>query len=287
MSVKLWNIPVIGIGPGSQPIEEDGSELDYMSMPQGMSYFQPAALPEQEDLQAYPKVLELLGQLQTQLDTYIIAPQTPCFLALEEVQAVEKKLLAQMLSEGEVSILFDEGNGNYREIQETSLPGLWWHRFLDRDKQITHEMLEIGFIPYLIQQDTFSQASNVLNPSMTENQGLINAPWLLAELQEHIAKNTQGHVLNLTLLPLTEDDLAFLVQTLGTGKTAILSRGYGNCRITATAIKPVWWVQYYNSTDTLILNTLEVVDVPLVACAALEDLTDSATRLREMREALA
>ena len=70
------------------------------------------------------------------------------------------------------------------------------------------------------------------------------------------------------------------------GKTAILSRGYGNCRITATAIQRVWWVQYYNSTETLILNTLEVADVPLVACASADDIADSAQRLNEIREAL-
>jgi hydrogenase-1 operon protein HyaF len=45
-------------------------------------------------------------------------------------------------------------------------------------------------------------------------------------------------------------------------------------------------VQYYNSTETLILNTLEVADVPLVACASADDITDSAQRLNEIRGAL-
>jgi hydrogenase-1 operon protein HyaF len=40
--------------------------------------------------------------------------------------------------------------------------------------------------------------------------------------------------------------------------------------------------QYFNSDDTLILNTLEVSDVPSVACAAMEDLADSAERLGEI-----
>lgn len=288
MSVKLWNIPVIGVGPGSQPADEDGAELNYMPMPQGMSYFQPATLPEQEDIQAYPQVLELLSQLQAQLDTYVVAPQTTTFLALDEVPAAEKRLLSQIFSEGEVSILFDQGNDSHREIQETSLPGVWWHRVVEADKQITHEVVEIGFIPQLIKQATFLPAQTSLIIPATENlpQGLSNAPWLLTELQEQVAKGASGYVLNLTLLPLTDEDLSFLTQQLGIGKTAILSRGYGNCRITATAIRHVWWVQYYNSTDTLILNTLEVVEVPLVAYASPEDIADSATRLREIREAL-
>jgi hydrogenase-1 operon protein HyaF len=65
---------------------------------------------------------------------------------------------------------------------------------------------------------------------------------------------------------------------------AILSRGYGDCRITSTAVPHIWWVRYHNSMGTLILNTLEVTDVPQVACAAPEDLKDSASRLGELLE---
>jgi hydrogenase-1 operon protein HyaF len=46
----------------------------------------------------------------------------------------------------------------------------------------------------------------------------------------------------------------------------------------------VWWVKYYNSEDALILNSIEIVDVPEVACAAVEDLADSAERLAEILE---
>ncbi|MGB0217246.1 MAG: hydrogenase expression/formation C-terminal domain-containing protein [Alteromonas oceani] len=45
-------------------------------------------------------------------------------------------------------------------------------------------------------------------------------------------------------------------------------------------------MQYYNSTDQLILDTLEIVAIPAVACAAPEDLADSAVRLSEIRDAL-
>jgi hydrogenase-1 operon protein HyaF len=91
-------------------------------------------------------------------------------------------------------------------------------------------------------------------------------------------------VINLTLLPQTEQDLAFLDRLLGAGSVTILSRGYGNCRITSTATRYVWWVQYFNSQDANILNTLEVTDVPAVACAAPEDIADSALRLGEILE---
>ncbi|MCG8082170.1 MAG: hydrogenase expression/formation protein, partial [Candidatus Thiodiazotropha taylori] len=65
----------------------------------------------------------------------------------------------------------------------------------------------------------------------------------------------------------------------------ILSRGYGNCRITSTAVQNVWWVQYFNSQDKNILNTIEIGAIPAVAAAAHEDVQDSAERLSEILEA--
>ena len=62
----------------------------------------------------------------------------------------------------------------------------------------------------------------------------------------------------------------------------MISRGFGNCRITSTGARDVWRVQYFNSMNTLILNTIEVVDVPEVALAATEDLVDSRERLAEL-----
>ena len=43
-----------------------------------------------------------------------------------------------------------------------------------------------------------------------------------------------------------------------------------------------WRVVYYNSMDKVILNTVEVVDMPEVAMAAPEDLRDSHERLQDV-----
>ena len=56
----------------------------------------------------------------------------------------------------------------------------------------------------------------------------------------------------------------------------------GNCRISSTRVPNTWRVVYYNSQDAMILNSIEVVDMPEVACAAPEDLVDSEQRLREV-----
>ena len=39
-------IPVAGIGPGSQPPEGDGRALSYISMPNDMATYQPPAVPD-------------------------------------------------------------------------------------------------------------------------------------------------------------------------------------------------------------------------------------------------
>jgi hydrogenase-1 operon protein HyaF len=109
------------------------------------------------------------------------------------------------------------------------------------------------------------------------DQGVRFATFTLAE---------QPYVINLSLLPHTPEDLLWLGEMLGTGSVTILSRGYGNCRITSTGTRHVWWVQYFNSQDQLILNTLEVTPVPVVACASREDLEDSRERLEEILQVI-
>ena len=113
----------------------------------------------------------------------------------------------------------------------------------------------------------------------------MNAPSLLAEIEYQSQAWRAGepaHVVNLSLLPLSPADHRYLEEMLPVGPVAIMSRGFGNCRITSTALVNVWRVQYFNNMQTLILDTIEVVDVPEVALAAPEDIADSALRLTEL-----
>jgi hydrogenase-1 operon protein HyaF len=110
-------------------------------------------------------------------------------------------------------------------------------------------------------------------------------PALLTELADAIVRSTNGapvHVINLSLLPLSPDDSRHIDRLLDGGAVVILSRGFGNCRIGSTAARNVWRVQYFNNMNTLILDTLEVVDMPEVALAAREDLLESLQRLDDL-----
>ncbi|HET7863659.1 MAG TPA: hydrogenase expression/formation C-terminal domain-containing protein, partial [Burkholderiaceae bacterium] len=55
-----------------------------------------------------------------------------------------------------------------------------------------------------------------------------------------------------------------------------------NCRISNTLRPHCWRAVYYNSQDAVILNTVEVTELPEVAQAAPEDLADSRDRLAEV-----
>jgi hydrogenase-1 operon protein HyaF len=101
-----------------------------------------------------------------------------------------------------------------------------------------------------------------------------------------MAPGTPARVVNLSLLPHTPEDLFVLDNVFGRGAATVLSRGYGNCRIEATAMPNLWRVRYFNSMDTLILDSFEVAAVPDVACAAPEDLADSAERIAKVLESL-
>jgi len=268
-------------GAGSQPDEADGASLDYLPMPGEMATF---AMPHisadlnSQDLSPARRILELLQQ---QLDAF---PSTGEAIDLTGLDADNRRLLAEVLGEGEVAMQVT-GPRPLR-IQESVLAGVWRLQKLDSEGRLLQDALEVGAAPRSVLQSAFTGAARQIDVAWsTLPDGVMNAPPLLAELNAKIAgyqPGAEAHSINLSLLPQTEQDLAFLSERLGDGTVTILSRGYGNCRISATGTAYVWWVRYFNSQETLILNTLEVSDLPNVACASIEDIADSRERLREI-----
>ena len=270
-------------GKGSQPGEEDGAALEYLPLPQAMSTYVMPTVSVAIAGEALQAAKNVLYQLVYELENFSLE-KTDQPIVLTGLDGENLQLVNELLGEGEVSIIY---NGTQKlRIQESVLAGVWRLQRLNEDNQIAEEWLEIGSIPKIIRYAAFESANQQIDTDWDAlPPGVMNAPPLLAELNAQITGCRHGaepYVINLSLLPQTEEDLAFLMQRLGPGKVTMLSRGYGNCRISSTGSQNVWWVQYFNSEDTLILNTLEVADVPVVACAAIEDLNDSRQRLQEM-----
>ena len=276
--VTSFTLPPVGFGPGSQPSDGD-DELSYMSMPQDMRTFSPR-IPEVENPGLYGPAFDLLAAFALACDEVAETGEAVSF-DLRSLDAANRRLLAETLGEGEVSIRMLGIPAI--AAQESVFAGLWVLKGAGVDRA------EVAPVPTLARDRAFAARRPAIGALASRRPGVVNAPSLLAKLMDKSLGYRPGrdvHVVNLTLLPHTEEDLAWLDEALGEGSVTILSRGYGNCRITATAQDHVWRVQFYNSMDVLILDTFEVTAMPEVAIAAAEDLTDSAGRLREVLEAI-
>lgn len=282
-SINIVNVP---IGPGSQ--SEGDMVLDYMKMPSEMNTYDMPSFPEMDEMERCPQGMAILADIQLML-AQINETGQGSLMTLNELPAADLELLNQILGEGEVSVLID-GEKPVR-IQETVMAGIWRIRSFDEKGNVLAEAIEVADIPEIVKEKAFATKVDIVERVKQLPEGLLNAPSVLVEIAEtseafQQEKAMSSHVINLSLLPFSPEDHYCLTETTGTGCVTILSRGYGNCRITSTQVDGLWRVQYYNSTDQLILDTLEIVAMPAVACAAPEDLEDSAVRLEEIRDAL-
>lgn len=277
----MTQTPQLFTGPGSQPNDEDGAELSYMEMPGEMTTFSAHDLPEKEDVAGLDQGLAALEALLQTLEHH--QGDAPQIIELSGLNDQNLDLVNQVLGEGEVSVV---AGGNV-QAQEAVLAGVWRVRVTDDNGKLVRDLVEVASFPTTILSTAFDGAQDQIAIPEEFAPNVFNAPPLLPEINEHIPKARPGatpHVINLSLLPHTEEDLGCLNDLLGRGDITILSRGYGNCRITSTKTRNVWWVQYYNSQDALILNSIEITQIPEVALAAPEDIADSAERLGEILE---
>lgn len=283
--MKPIPIPVVSaaslvLGPGLQPAGE--TALDYLDMPHGMNTFAMPRIPETADVRAMGGARDLLAELLGRLTTWRPGDADYPSLDLKGVDRACCAVVNDVTGEGEVGIRL-AGPREVR-IQETVFAGIWRVCRFDEEGQLADDRLEGCAIPDIVRDTALRGA--VTQPAAAEiPEGAMNAPALLYEIREQMKSYCAGrpaHVINFTLLPLAPEDHACLERALPPGPVAIISRGFGNCRISSTGARNVWRVQYFNNMQTLILDTLEIVDVPEVALAAAEDIADSRERLAEL-----
>ncbi len=274
------DIPVVG--EGSQP-KEDGDENFSFDQPPGEMYtYDTPIIPEPEEVTELDHAKAMLAKLYDAINHYQVGEDAVEF-DISNMDAANIDLVNQVLNEGEVSVLY-EGNTQVH-IQEAVLTGIWRVRSCNDNGTVISDVIEVADIPSIVRKQSFVDCTAIDTTLDPLPPGVLNSPPLIIELAEKSETwqvGDENHVINLTLLPLSTEDLDFLGHSVGVGPITILSRGYGNCRIGSTNKNNVWWVKYFNSEDKLILNTIEVVDVPAVATAAPEDIEDSALRLKEI-----
>jgi hydrogenase-1 operon protein HyaF len=278
MQIPVRAVPMFG--PGSQA----GDGPDYLSLPTEMAVFRQPDLPQDPALQAIGR--EWLARLASALESHRDADPVGA-IDLAAAGPEVRRFLDEVLGHGEVSAAVIDEAG--LQIEESVFPGLWRVRGAAASGAV--DRLEVGDIPQVLVQRARAAARALDLPQRDAiPAGVVNAPHVLAEL---IARSRafdvggEGHVINLDLVPMDEAELGWLVETLGEGPVVIVSSGYGACRIRSTRLASAWWVQYFNSSDVLILNSLEIAAVPPVACAADDDIAESARRLRALQSVYA
>ncbi len=216
----------------------------------------------------------VLGRLCKALDGYRIGAQ-PVSIPLENLDEANLSLIRGALREGEVAITIT--GPEPAEIQETVISGVW---FVRQHEGLPH--LEVGAFPSLALKALESATRNQ-PPPIESPEGAMNVGPILTEIGARMmetAPGSEAHVINLSRLPMNPIDMEVLEGVLGTGPVSVLSRGYGDCRIASTVLRGVWRIRYFNVDGTLIMVTVEIVDVPDSVRAHRQDLEDGCRRLR-------
>ncbi len=232
-----------------------------------------------------PAVARLLTEMAAALDRQTV-PAPGLLFDLADLTGDERLLVSEILGKGEVAATVALPDGVVAEIVESIFAGLWRIRFLGADNAILADYAEVSAIPQAVRRAAAMTLPRLATDDLPD--GVMNAPAVLTEIADRAAGYQAGeanHIIALTLLPMLPEDIDLIVDRLGNGPVELISRGYGSCRVQATAIHNVWSVQFFNAMDAILLDTIEIGDVPAVAQAAEEDFRDSAVRLREIGEA--
>jgi hydrogenase-1 operon protein HyaF len=279
--VLVWHPKV----PGDVPAAAVGDDqVRLIGMPTGL--VRPARQALAAD-QLTPAAREIMDAVVADLRRRIESPEAPPMrFSLAELDESGKASIADILGEGDVWAKVGVRNAFWRVV-ESVLAGVWRLESSSADGT-TQEWIEVGAVPQPILQASTELPRATIDIPKQMPQGAMNAPFLLAELQDRSSSYQPGaenHIINFTLLPITEVDADVLTQVIGQIPLVIRSGGYGSSRVFATGLKHVWAVQYVNGMGNVILDTLEIGGVPVSVLAAKEDFEDSAERLAEILQA--
>ena len=278
--VNIKDIPVRVVGPGSQP-GSNGDAPAYIDMPRDMSRYDAPLMPDPDVVEHLLGAREAMDWLKSALSGWSEERENPS-ANLNALDDENRELVNQILGEGENCVTY---NGKLRaSVQESVLAGVWRSLYFDDEEKVAFDILEVGAVPQLVSAPVEGTRPVAFSEDELSSD-VPNAMPILVELADRSAlfeHDATQHSINLTLLPLSQTELEYLDARLGRGPVDILSRAYGKCQVIRTLSPNVWWVRFYNSMGTLILNSLEIAAVPDVVLAAPEDIADSAIRLSEI-----
>lgn len=207
-------------------------------------------------------------------------------LALDTVPGGVADALEGLLGDGWVALTLRGADGASTRMEETSFAGVWRvHRHPVSASPATRSV-EIGALPGLV-VPTLARLTRT--PPAAAGAPTDRLRVLFADIARRASKvraDSAVHVVNLTLAGLDDEELAVLTDRLGTGPVSGVCLGFSTTRFASTAVQNVWRVRYFDQAERLVLDTLELVQVPECAVAQASEVRRSIHRLTELARTL-
>jgi hydrogenase-1 operon protein HyaF len=105
---------------------------------------------------------------------------------------------------------------------------------------------------------------------------------LLGELAEHLthfAETGRPYVIDLSSLPVSDQDLQDLEQQLGQGEVDATLTTIGESKVYETQYSGIWWIKHYSPEQKLMSQFIEINDVPEIIKCHTDDIRHSAEAL--------
>ena len=116
---------------------------------------------------------------------------------------------------------------------------------------------------------------------------LTNTLGLLSEINtalEALKATGQAQILYLTHPPLTEEDEDYLREALGSGRITIVSNEGNITAWRLTAIPCVWWSEYRDEIERVVLKAIEIAPFPHLAISQPDDIDEGIAKLQSIQE---
>lgn len=127
-------------------------------------------------------------------------------------------------------------------------------------------------------QRTTRLLQKLKNPSQGGN-GYAVLHELVELLQQLLIRDEPSHI-DLRAIPLSQEDISLLEETLGEGEVFAEVGGYGLTRVRQTGVPGIWWVMHLDDEEHLIAEFIEINYCPEVLITPTEDIRDGRDALK-------
>jgi len=102
----------------------------------------------------------------------------------------------------------------------------------------------------------------------------------IVNLLLHLLDEDEPSHIDLRVMPLNQEDMDILMQTLGEGEVYAELANYGVTRIRQTGIPGVWWVVHLDEEEQVIAEFIEINYCPEAMITPVEDIRDGREALQ-------